>query len=52
MGLDYSQKRLVSAPLRLHKRDAKTKRLKLYAFFTGLLSMLVSLAQLVLTAFR
>ena len=42
MGLDFSQKRLVSAPMRSHSKRAK--RLRLYAFFTGVLSMLVSLA--------
>lgn len=49
MGLDYSQKRLVSAPLHAHKNDPRTKRLKLYAFLTGLMSTCISLAQLVVT---
>ncbi len=53
MGLDYSQKRLVSAPLHHRGREsAHTKRLKLYAFLTGLMSTCISLAQLVITAMK
>ncbi len=53
MGLDYSQKRLVSAPLHHSgKESARTKRLKLYAFFTGLMSTCISLAHLLITALK
>ncbi|HEX8947202.1 MAG TPA: hypothetical protein VF829_03255 [Candidatus Paceibacterota bacterium] len=44
MGLDYSQKRLVSAPMRGRSKHAK--QLRLYAVLTGLMSMLVTLADL------
>jgi hypothetical protein len=47
MALDYSQKRLVSAPLR--GRSKQAKRLRIYAFFTGLLSTIVSFAAMLLT---
>ena len=48
MPLDYSQKRLLSQPFH-HKgaRDARTRRLQLYAVLTGFLSMLVSLVTLI-----
>lgn len=52
MGLDYSQKRLVSAPLRSKRHDKQSERLKLYAFLTGLLSTIVSLFQLIITALK
>ena len=45
MGLDYSQKQLLNAPLRKGgRRDARTRRLQLYAVMTGFLSTLISLA--------
>lgn len=46
MGLDYSQKQLLNAPLRKggRRRDARTRRLQLYAVMTGFLSTLISLA--------
>lgn len=47
MGLDYSQKRLIGKPLGSHKRGVHAERLKLYAVLTGFLSMLVSLATLI-----
>lgn len=47
MALDYSQKRLLSTAL--HGRNRKLQR---YAFFTGLLSTLVSLVHLLITAFK
>ena len=52
MGLDYSQKRLVSAPLSSRRRSKKSQRLQRYAFFTGLMSTLVSLAHLIIVATR
>ncbi|MEJ0053373.1 MAG: hypothetical protein WDN10_01410 [bacterium] len=47
MSLDYSQKRLVSAPFR--RKGKGSQRLRLYAFLTGLLSTLVSLATVIVT---
>ena len=47
MGLDFSQKRLLSMA-----RHARSKRLKLYAFYTGLMSTMISLAQLLVTALK
>ncbi|MFA5998132.1 MAG: hypothetical protein WC814_01980 [Candidatus Paceibacterota bacterium] len=45
MGLDYSQKQLLSAPLQKRGgRSARTRRLQLYAVMTGFLSTLISLA--------
>ena len=52
MGLNYSQKRLVSKPLHGHKNDARSKRLRKYAFLTGVMSMLISLVHLVVEALR
>jgi hypothetical protein len=53
MGLDYSQKRLVSAPLHHAGREsAHTKRLKRYAFLTGLMSTCISLVHLIITAMK
>ncbi|MFZ1987448.1 MAG: hypothetical protein WAV21_00220 [Minisyncoccia bacterium] len=48
MALDYSQKRLLSAPLRSRGRSKSTQRLQTYAFFTGLFSTIISLAHLLL----
>lgn len=48
MGLDYSQKRLLSAAM----RNKRNRKLRLYAFFTGLLSTVISLAHLVIIAAR
>lgn len=45
MALDYSQKRLISRAL-----HGKNRRLQLYAFLTGLMSTIVSLVHLLLTA--
>lgn len=47
-GLDYSQKRLLGKVLRSRKLDAHTRRLKIYAVLTGFLSLLVSIATLIL----
>ncbi len=52
MGLDYSQKRLLSAPLRSKRHDRKSERLKVYALATGFLSTLISLAHLIITALK
>lgn len=53
MGLDYSQKRLINAPL-THKgrRTRRSDRLQLYAFLTGFLSTLISLAGVVIQALK
>ncbi|MBU2104020.1 hypothetical protein KKD95_03345 [Patescibacteria group bacterium] len=48
MGLDYSQKRLVGSGF----RSKKNKKLHKYAFLTGVMGMLISLVQLILTALR
>ena len=48
MPLDYSQKRLLSAPLHKKSSAKRTRRLQIYAVMTGFLSTLVSLATLVL----
>ena len=48
MALNFSQKRLLSVSL----HSNKNKKLQKYAFFTGLLSTLISLVQLVVTAFK
>jgi hypothetical protein len=44
MGLDYSQKQLLNKPLASGRRDARTRRLQIYAVITGFLSTLISLA--------
>ncbi len=53
MGLDYSQKRLISAPL-AHKgrRGRRAQRLQMYAFFTGLASTVISFAAVLIQALR
>ena len=55
MGLDYSQSRLVSSPLTQAKgrhNKKKTERLQMYAFFTGLMSTLISLAGTIIIALK
>lgn len=52
MGLDYSQKRLISSALHARGKDARSKRLKLYAFWTGFMSTCISLIHLLITAFK
>jgi hypothetical protein len=47
MGLDYSQKRLLGKALGTKKHSARAQRLRLYAFLTGVMSMLISLATLI-----
>lgn len=46
-GLDYSQKRLLGKVLRSKKRGAEIQRLQIYAVLTGFLSLLISLATLI-----
>ncbi len=48
MALNYSQKHLLSTAM----HGAKNKKLQVYAFYTGLLSTLISLAQLIVTALK
>jgi hypothetical protein len=52
MGLDYSQKRLVSKALHTRKNDPRSKRLRKYAFLTGVMGLLISLTQLIVTLMR
>lgn len=52
MGLDYSQKRLVSKALHNHKNDPRSRRLRKYAFLTGIMGLLISLTQLIVTALK
>ena len=52
MGLDYSQKRLLSTVLHTKKNDPRSKRLRLYAFLTGIMSLLISVVQLLITALK
>jgi len=49
MGLDYSQKRLVSRALHTKKHDVRSERLRKYAFLTGVMGLLISLVHLTLT---
>lgn len=46
MGLDYSQKRLLGRALHSKKHSKRYERLRLYAFLTGVLSLLISLMSL------
>jgi hypothetical protein len=48
MGINYSQKRLMSGALHAKGNSLRARRLRLYAFLTGLMSMLITLAQLIL----
>jgi hypothetical protein len=52
MGLDYSQKRLISAPLHSKHRSKQMERLQIYAFFTGLASTMISFAAMLIEAFK
>ena len=47
MGLDYSQKRLLSSTLHSKRQNERMRRLQVYAVLTGFMSMLVSLATLI-----
>lgn len=46
MGLDYSQRRLLSRALQAKGNSKRVRRLRLYAVLTGLMSMLISLVTL------
>ncbi len=69
MGLDYSQKRLLSSALRgakkgrghrramissmsMRKREHFAEKLEIYAFWTGLMSTVISLVQVVIIALK
>lgn len=55
MSVDYSQKQLINKPLHHHGARGESKRtrqLQIYAVLTGFLSMLTSLAMLVLNIFK
>ncbi len=52
MGLDYSQKRLISKALHNKKHDARSERLRKYAFLTGVMGMLVSLVHLIVVVLK
>lgn len=65
MGLDYSQKRLLGAAFRkkgsggrhatlsgMKRRGGFPRHLEVYAFWTGFASTLVSVMQVVITAFK
>ena len=52
MGLDFSQKRLLSMARHAKGKDARAKRLRLYAFLTGVMGLLISLVQLYVVAVR
>lgn len=53
MPIDYAQKQLINAPLHKHRHHARrTDRMQLYAFFTGLMSTLISLAGVLVQAFK
>lgn len=52
MGLDYAQKQLVNAPLKHKRRGTRADRLQIYAFFTGLMSTIISLAGVLVQAFK
>ena len=46
MALTYSEKRLITSPLRTGTRSSRMRRLQVYAVLTGFLSTLVSLVSL------
>ncbi len=52
MSLDYSQRRLVGAPLSHKKKSRRSDRLQMYAFFTGLFSTIISLADVIIIAIK
>ena len=52
MGLDYSQKRLISKALHSKKNDPRSRRLRKYAFLTGIMGLLISLTQLIITLLK
>ena len=52
MGLNYSQKHLVSMARHMKGNSKRVKRLRLYAFLTGIMGLLVSIVQLYVEAMR
>lgn len=55
MGLDYSQKQLINAPFSRHRKRRSGRageRLQLYAFVTGFMSTLISLAGVIIQAMK
>lgn len=63
MGLDYSQKRLLSIARRgaggkhgtlshMTRKRGWAKNIEMYAFWTGFMSTLISLAQVILLALK
>ena len=52
MGLNFSQKRLISMARHAKGNSKRVKRLRLYAFLTGIMGLLISLVQLYVEAIR
>ncbi len=52
MGLNFSQKRLISMARHAKGSGERVKRLRLYAFLTGVMGLLISLVQLYVEAVR
>ncbi len=50
MALDYSQKRLISKALHTKGNSKQAQRLRLFAFLTGFMSLMVSAVYFYLTA--
>lgn len=48
MGINYAQKRLMGGALHAKGNSPRARRLRLYAFLTGFMSMLVTLVHLIL----
>lgn len=49
MGLNYSQKHLLSTARHSKKHTKRAERIRMYAFLTGILSMLISLVHLIVS---
>ncbi len=52
MALDYSEKRLVSEGLHTRGNSKRARRLHIYAVLTGFLSLLISIATLVVMVLK
>lgn len=52
MGLNYSQKSLVSMARHAKGSSKRVKRLRLYAFLTGVMGLLITLVQLYVEIMR
>jgi hypothetical protein len=50
MGLDYSQKRLISKALHAKGNTKEVRRMRFFAFLTGIMSLMVSAVYFYLTA--